>query len=582
MDCEIGKITLYLSKTDKSFADVIETGKLPEEDSDKFKIRRFTVAEHQCIFYCQQVNNPAHETPPWIDFINENLEYEQLLNFRPSSERPSGLLLIKKENRIYAAAFGTRGTSWLDKKKFEPDFGIKVAMNMCGNEEVRQAKSAIQSHTTQIIDRQLTKPSNSFDFGMSEIEFLRYISAHIQDDNNITLQGKDCLTIKIIGEEKLSWERLIYFLDKFVDSYGSEAYKELFPNYPNLSPVTEEIQETLDNVLIENLVNEQLDTIHLAIPDFLSDDEYSFSYSNKEKRNNYIVSHIRIEDLYQGAQAIFKTKDDITAKSIKNKKVYAYSHDEDKILANLCWSLYSCIIAEIQYESQCYILSLGEWRKVDNDFYAALNSFVINDLPEDNLAEHFNGIDISCIQSSQNREGIFNDKYCEVNPNAIKFDTAKLRIGLARKDKEFCDILELENDIARIVQVKKYGGCSSINYLFSQTRFYCEFFLTDDVFLEEIRGFIQKSGHPKSNDFLEHIKESTEDVVGANYEVQMWLLYDEKKDKPMKENLPLMAKYELKLTYERLRKTLKYKRVSVVMIPVKIVNFTKAKKNKVT
>jgi len=581
MECELGKITLYLSKTGKSFADVIESGKLPEQDNDNFKIRQFTVSDHQCIFYCQQVKNPANETPPWIDFINENLEDGQLLEFRPRSERPSGLLLIEKDNRVYAAAFGTRGVSWLDKKKFEPDFGIKVAMNMCGNEEVRQAKSSIQSHTTQVIDRQLSKPSNSFDFGMSEIEFLRYISAHIQDNKNITLQGKDCLTIKIIGEEKLSWERLIAFLDEFVNSYGSEAYKELFPNYPNLSSVTEETQETLDNLLIDKLKNEQLDTIHFAIPEFLSDDEYSFSYSNREKLNNHIVSHIRIEDLYHGAQAIFKSKDEINLKSLNTKKVYAYSHDEDKILGNVCWSLYSCIVAEIQHDSQYYILSLGEWRQVDTDFYSALNNFITNDLPEDTLAEHFNGIDISCLQSSQNREGIFNDKYCEVNNNAIKFDTAKLKIGLARKDKEFCDILELDNNIARIVQVKKYGGCSSINYLFSQTRFYCEFFLTDDVFLKEIREFIEKSGHLKSDEFLQHIKASTEDVVGANYEVQMWLLYDDKKEKPTKESLPLMAKYELKLTYERLRKTLKYKRVSLAMVPVKIVNFTKTKKKEV-
>ena len=38
-----------------------------------------------------------------------------------------------------------------------------------------------------------------------------------------------------------------------------------------------------------------------------------------------------------------------------------------------------------------------------------------------------------------------------------------------------------------------------------------------------------------------------------------------------------MAKYELKMTYERLRRVLKFSNVSLSMVPVKVINFTTSK-----
>ncbi|MCS6102253.1 DUF6119 family protein [Shewanella baltica] len=576
MDCELGKITLYLSKSGKSFQDVVDKQKIREQDSTNFKVRSFQVDGIDCKFYCQQVINNASTVPPWLDFVNENLDDNDSLDFKPKSERPSGLLLINKNNRIFAASFGTRGGSWLNKKSIEPDFGIIVAMNLCGNSDVRQAKSSIHSYTTQVIDRQQSKPSDTFDFGMSEVELLRFISAHLKDDKNITLQGKDCLTLKVIGDDKLNWKRLISFIDDFYLSYQSDSYKELFPNYPNLSQVDESIVEKLNQNLIEDLVNKKLSKIHIAIPEFISDDQYSFSYKNSSKKENNIFSHVRIEDIYT---QVFNKSEDITVKSLSNRSIYAYSHDEERILNHLKWSIYDCLVSEITFNNDYYILALGEWRKVDTDFYQSVENFIAKDLLELEIDDEYKNLDISCLKSKQNREEKFNDIYCQRNENAIEFDQAKLKIGKAKKDKEFCDILEKSGNEMHIIQVKKHSGCSSVSYLFSQTRFYCEFFLTDEVFLADIRSYIEKQSKECKQAFLDHIKPITEEVLGTDYCVKMWLLYDQSLAKPDKNDLPLMAKYELKLTYERLRKTLKFKKVSLSMVPVKMIRFTQSKKS---
>jgi uncharacterized protein (TIGR04141 family) len=188
---------------------------------------------------------------------------------------------------------------------------------------------------------------------------------------------------------------------------------------------------------------------------------------------------------------------------------------------------------------------------------------------------------ISDIEKKQNREEVFNKKYCELNKNSLLFDQAKLRIGQGLKDKEFCDILEYKSRApANIIHVKKYRGSSSLNYLFSQARFYCEFFLSDETFLSEIRAYIDGSNHPEKNVFLDYIKEHQADVTGKDYAVRLWILYDRRKKAPSKADLPLMAKYELKMTYERLRNVHKYSEISLSMIPVILVNFKTEKGQK--
>lgn len=579
MASELGKISIYLAKAGKAFDDVVDNKKIPAEH-DEFKIRDFDVDGHAVRFFCKQAKTVNPENPPWLDFVNEKLDgNENKIHFDSYTKRPSGLLLVSIQNRVLAASFGTGGGSLLKKFQFHDDFGIKTAMNMCGNTELRQTKSSTHAFTTKITDRQLSKPSEAFSFGLNENEFLQYISAHLPKNSNVTLQGKDSLTLKIIGEEKLSWEKLISYGKTFIAQYDSEDYKKLFPNYPNLQTVPKEKSEELDLKLVEMIKNEDYARIHLAIPEFIADDEFSFSYTNYNKKENRVFSHIEISHLKSENVIDF---DNPTIEEIGRKHVFAYSHEQDQILGYRKWELYRCFIAEIELQGEYFVLSNGTWRKVDTDFYNTITQFVDVVIEEEMVPVQFHNISISDKKRKQNREEVFNRKYCEINDSAIKFDQAKLRIGNGSKDKEFCDVLEYRNgNPAWIIHVKKYGGSDSINYLFSQARFYCEFFLSDKVFLEEIRQHVQESGHQKTQDFLDHIKEKQEDLIGKDYAVKLWLLYDKSKPPPQKSDLPLMAKYDLKLTYERLRDVLKYSDVKLSLIPVEMISFTTAeKKNK--
>lgn len=568
---ELGMISFYLAKRGITF----ETALRAFSTTTTYEIRDFEVDGVKAKFIYFRSDKPK-SNPPWLNFVNEHMDDEKKIRFSTRSQRPNGLLLLEVKDRVLAATFGHSSPGLLNRLNFHHDFGIITAMNMCGNQELRQFKTRTHAITTQHIDRQVSQPADSTSFGMNETEFLKYISGHVAEKEHITLQGKDSLSIKVIGKEKLSWERLIEHAEEFISQYKKETYKSLFPNYLNLQPVEDSKIEKLDELLLGKLKKADFENIHLAIPQFLQDDEYQFCYSKRAKQENEIFSYIDILHF----KSFFSTAD-LSIEKLKNKFIYAYSPNDDEILSYKKWSIYDCLVAEFEYKKSYYVLSDSIWQTVDSDFYQTVEDFVAA-LPEDIIPNVYHNFDIFDSTKGQNLEGAFNAEYCKENKSAIKFDQAKLKIGQSKKDKEFCDVLALNEGKIAIVQVKRISGSSSMNHLFSQARVYCEFFITDHVFLKDIRKYIQDSSHPQKQKFLDYIKEDLRHLSGADYDVCLWLLYCNKMpQKPKKESLPLMTKYELKLTHDRLRNIYKFNSVKLGFVPVKITPFTKKKKTKI-
>ena len=99
--------------------------------------------------------------------------------------------------------------------------------------------------------------------------------------------------------------------------------------------------------------------------------------------------------------------------------------------------------------------------------------------------------------------------------------------------------------------------------------------MKDVTFLNEIRAHITDSTNHYKDAFLDHIKDQQSELYGNNYSVGLWILYDNNKPVPSKSDLPLMAKYELKIAYDLLRNALKYSEVYLALVPVEITSFSK-------
>lgn len=574
-EAEIAQITFYLAKADTTFDSILDDdagleGKLAIRTAD------FEAEDAECRFIYFETHS-ARANPPWLDFVNEKVDTDALFAFADASRSPNGILLLKIEDRLFAAVFGRSAASCLSKKVLEPDFGIKTAMNMCGNEEIRQTRTQSNAITPTHIDRQASRPSDSFVFGLSEAEDLRYISAHIKGQKNTTLQGRDNLTVKVIGEEKLTWERLVVQCQTFLERFEARDYIDLFPNYRNFQPATDAEVDALNAFLLAALKDKDYTKIDLCIPEFLSAEEYGFSFSNKPKKENKVFSFLSPSQL----EEVFKNPDDLTIESLERRKIFAYSPAEDRILSYMRWPVFDCLVYEHAIGDDYFVLNSGRWTKVDPEFHQSIVDFMANKVREEDAEPLFCDIDISDDEAKQNTEAKFNNKVVELRPSSILFDRAKLKIGTGRKDKEFCDVLELcDDDRIRIVNVKKYKDAASISYLFSQAKFYCEAFLNDDTFLTEIREHIEKSDSPVKADYLAYIKPAIEDNHGRDYTLCLWLLYNKADAKPDKNDIPLISQYELKLMHDHLRRICKFQDIIIRFIPVKVTRYTQGKKNK--
>ena len=570
---EIAQISFFLAREDKKIGSIFDKKKdvLKNLSASEF---RFTVNETDCHFIYFETTS-TKSNPPWLNFINEKLPLNDAPLFSSKNKNPNGILFLTINGRVFAATFGRSAVSYLDRDAFEPDFGIKTAMNMCGNEEIRQTKSESHAITPTHIDRQVNKPADSFAFGLSEAEDLRYISAHMKDHKNITIQGRNNLTIKIIGKEKLNWQILIDYCEDFLVAYASKEYTKLFPNYKHFDEATESDSDILNEHLANQLRLKNTSNISLGIPEVLIDSDYGFAYSNNKKSGDKIYAYLEIRQIYEHISA-----EKITATKLKSKYIYAYSHEEDQVLSYKKWPLYNCLSFEQALGEKYFVLSAGRWLEVDSDFYSEITNFTKITLHEEACEEIYRGVDISDDEKMQNRESIFNKTICEIRPSCVLFDQAKLQIGSGRKDKEFCDILDLTNDNKiRIIHCKPYKNASSTNYLFSQAQFYCHAFINDQSFLGEIRNHINLSTSTKKTEYLDYIKPNIADIHGKDYVVCLWLLCDQHAATPVKTEIPLMAQYELKLMHEHLRNTCKFQDVIIRFIPVIKKNYIKAISN---
>jgi uncharacterized protein (TIGR04141 family) len=568
---ELAQISFYLAKDEQSFETVID----PEAALNKrraYRAHDFEAGDAKCRFlYFEQVSGKSN--PPWLDFANEKLPAADQIKFVSRSESANGILLINLDGKIFAATFGRSAASCLLSKALEPDFGIKNAMNMCGNEEIRQTKSQSNTITPTHIDRQVAKPSDSFTFGLNEAEDLRYISAHIKGEKNVTLQGRDSLTVKVIGKDKLSWDKLIAQCKKFLTAYVSTEFTKLFPNYKNFKAATDAEAKILDQELIDAMKVEDFHKLNLGIPEFLSEEEYSYSYTNYATKENLIYSFL---DPVQLKTCLNLSA--VTIDQLKRKKIWAYSPVEDRILSYKKWYIYDCLNFEHKLGDDYFILSDGRWLKIDAEFYRTIEDFTANVLRVEPCEPAYVGIDISNHAKKRNEERIFNDTVCTLRKSAVKFDRAQLRIGTGKSNKEFCDILDLEDDgVVRIVNCKPWKDASSMNYLFSQAKFYCESFLRDETFLADIRNHIGASTSARKADYLAYISDKIEELRGQDYRVCLWLLYDKNDATPSKNDIPLIARYELKLMHEHLRKVCKFRDIIIRFVPVKITNYKTAK-----
>src|SRR5699024_6933895 len=333
---------------------------------------------------------------------------------------------------------------------YKKDFGLKIVLNSIEPNNFRSIDAATidvasiqtrskSSRTTQIRDL-------NFD---AITDLLRSVTGTPKNDRfGKVITGRD--TIHFTYEFNNAYRDFNEICQFLIDSYESEEYKEHYSWVDNLQRIEDrELKEKLNELLIKQINNKNVEEISLGIPEII-DYTINISYSYTEKGEGY--EDINIEDYYNRVERF----DTVSLKQVKNHYIFSRDGENEGYIDK--WKVYDCLIFETSYNNTRYILTIGEWFKVDDDYAKKVESY-IEDI-EDYETEY-----PWCKFEESEEE--FNERASNNNelPEMINMDRKNILYDNSKI--ELCDLLTNKREL---IHVKKWYSSSTLSHLFSQGR----------------------------------------------------------------------------------------------------------------
>lgn len=426
------KISIYLIK------EGIEEEAILKEFSN---LKKLCDSETSTTYYLPTMINQ----PKWL------VSYFNINNISDISVSNSKVISIHKINidgkYIYFAIPFGNGKYLLNDDVIEEQFGIKVLLNSVSKNEFRQLITSNYGGNHRTKNEQMPKKTDITEFGFDvHTDFLRKATAKSEDElfNSNTITGGDLLSICI----PVNYENIDDFLIKCYERYSLDNYKKDFAWLDNIKEVKQKyLKNQLDEELVKAINNNEFERVWAAVPENI---EWEKIKEFKYKLDTDGKDDIEITDIINlyGNQTISNIE------SLKRKRVHAISIETEDSLYD--WSLYNCIIAEIDYNQSTYCLTFGKWYKVNDDFVTQINNY-------------YNEIAIESLKYPNNpnyKEGDYNKLLSETFKDSVLMDKETVRItGMGKSSIEVCDVLTKDK---KIIHVKKNGGSSYLSHLFNQ------------------------------------------------------------------------------------------------------------------
>ena len=156
----------------------------------------------------------------------------------------------------------------------------------------------------------------------------------------------------------------------------------------------------------------------------------------------------------RGFLSTVKDGQNISLNLLRKRKVFCADEDHNKVFR--AWSIYKCIYAEVELDSQKYILNNGSWFRVDTNFVQKTN-------------ENFDKIPTSDLELPEycgEGEGKYNESVAAADAERFTLlDNKKIMHGGGQGQVEVCDLLSIDR---QLIHVKRYGRSNVFSHLFAQ------------------------------------------------------------------------------------------------------------------
>ena len=445
------KVTVSLLKEDLTRADALQERDdlvgyvLPELEPEQNSL--FTIAKRP--------------TPPrWTDYLKSHVAGDLGTLLTASA---SAILLLESADRLFAVTFG-QGRHLLERDAVVQDFGLKVVLNTVAPDQLKSVDAKTIDETTVHTRRDVSRDSalNAFGLDISR-DLLRAVTGTPRDETLAhRLTGSDALGI----HTRAQVPDLPALAARLLEAYSDDAYRENFDFVDFMRQEKRpEVLDRLNNKLIEALRSREIGDVHLAAPetlDWLDIDGFHFSTSKSGETDN----DPRISSYLKSVEG-----NDLDVRRLKGDRLLAIRASDEEL--HRWWPIYECLVYQAEVDDSLYVLSTGDWFRVDLDYRDRVDA-AVNALPRvSGLPDADPGTD----------EATYNAKAAGAL-DALCLDQ-KLVYDSGRDKMEICDILTREG---QLIHVKNRGSSSTLSHLFAQGTNSAERLLLDQEFRAKARA----------------------------------------------------------------------------------------------
>jgi len=460
---------------------------------------------------------PPHP-PPWQTFLAPHVtgNLDGL-----STASSAAVLLIERSGRLFAVTFG-QGRHLLDSEAFEQDFGLRVVLNTVAPDQLKSVDARTIDDTPMHtrLDRSRDSSFSAFGLDVSR-DLLRAVTGTPQDETLARrLTGSDALGLNTRAQVP----ELPALADRLLKAYEAEDYKARFDFIDYLRPEKQagRLRE-LEEGLVNALRARKIDDVHLAAPepiDWLDIGGFRFSTQSEDEDCD---NDPRISEYLASRQG-----DELDLEFLKHDRMLAIRASDRQPQRD--WPILRCIVYQVEVDGRLYVLSAGEWFRINLEFKERVYQDAENLKLLDGLPDADPGTD----------EDAYNLKAAEAI-DAVCLDKKFVYDGGPDK-MEICDILTRDGGL---IHVKQRGSSSTLSHLFAQGVNCAERLLLDADFRSKARA-VAESENP---DFADVLPADRPDP--QSYEVSFVVITRSDRNTPL--TLPFFSVVSLRAAASRLQ-----------------------------
>lgn len=467
------------------------------------------------------VQNPRFKPASWRDFLQAGAEATIIDVITGTA---AAVLFVAAGGRKFALTFGY-GRNLLHGDCFERDFGLKVVLNTVDPNSVRSLDIKTFEELTLATRRQASRASSLGTFGLDvNRDLLRAVTGTPRDESFAKqIAGSDALTISL----PIEFHELGEKCEALLVAYQSDDYKESFGFIDQVRSIRDTLLiGRLQERLLADLANGRTETMHLAPPEPIDWENISgFTYSSR--RAAEVFADLDIDDMLEQIGA----PDEATVDLLKKKHIGVRYRESERSIDK--WSIYSCIVYEVNIDNRLYVLSGGDWFEINPGFAQHVKDSVAQlpasslELPPANPNEY---------------EGQYNERVARDHGFAL-MDKQLIQYPGPYDKIELCDLLTPDR---KFVHVKRKTSSATLSHLFAQGAISAEMFLWEIEFRARSRAKVETV----ESSFVSLIPDAKPDP--GEYEVVYAVIA--KPNPAWPRSLPFFSQLNLKNTVERLRR----------------------------